>query len=240
MFYNTGIATYVWVLSNRKSAERVGKVQLIDATEWFQPLRRNLGKKNCELGPEDIERICRTYSSFEESDYCVIRPNAAFGYWKVVVERPLRLAGVGEGTVLTAKELKEKKVSLPRDPGAPPVIKKVHKAGADADPLHGRFPTVLGGRNVVVEYEADTELRDSELVPLLEEGGIDAFIEREVRPHAPDSWYVNSKTKVGYEINFNRFFYRPSLLRSLGEIREEVLAIERETEGLLGEIIGRA
>src|SRR5882724_2248692 len=91
LFYNTGIATYVWVLSNRKPAHRKGRVQLIDASQWFKPLRKNLGKKNCELAPEDIERISRTFLEFKETPESKIFPNAAFGYWKVTVERPLRL-----------------------------------------------------------------------------------------------------------------------------------------------------
>ena len=92
MFYNTGIATYVWVLTNRKPEHRKGKVQLIDATKWYRPLRKNLGKKNCELGEEDIARICRTFLELQESEQNKIFDNEAFGYWKVTVERPLRLA----------------------------------------------------------------------------------------------------------------------------------------------------
>jgi type I restriction enzyme M protein len=91
LFYNTGIATYVWVLSNRKPEQRKGKVQLIDATQWFKPLRKNLGKKNCELAPADIERICDIFLAFKETEQSKIFPNAGFGYWKVTVERPLRL-----------------------------------------------------------------------------------------------------------------------------------------------------
>ena len=91
MFYNTGIATYVWVLTNRKPAHRQGKVQLIDATQWFKPLRKNMGKKNCELAAADIQRICDTFLAFQETEQSKIFPNAAFGYWKVRVERPLRL-----------------------------------------------------------------------------------------------------------------------------------------------------
>ena len=91
MFYNTGIATYVWVLTNRKPEPRRGKVQLIDATGWHRPLRKNLGKKNCELGEEDIARICDTFLTFEETEQSKIFDNAAFGYWKVTVERPLRI-----------------------------------------------------------------------------------------------------------------------------------------------------
>src|SRR6202140_799100 len=91
LFYNTGIATYICVLTNRKPAHRKGQVQLIDASQWFKPLRKNLGKKNSELAPEDIERISRTFLDFKESPESKIFPNAAFGYWKVTVERPLRL-----------------------------------------------------------------------------------------------------------------------------------------------------
>jgi type I restriction enzyme M protein len=89
MFYNTGIATYIWVISNRKPEHRKGKVQLIDATQWFKPLRKNLGKKNCELSDDDIALICDTFLKFEETEQSKIFPNAAFGYWKVTVERPL-------------------------------------------------------------------------------------------------------------------------------------------------------
>ena len=85
MFYNTGIATYIWVISNRKSEHRQGKVQLIDATQWFKPLRKNLGKKNCELSEVDIQRICDTFLAFQESEQSKIFPNEAFGYWKVTV-----------------------------------------------------------------------------------------------------------------------------------------------------------
>jgi type I restriction enzyme M protein len=91
MFYNTGIATYIWVLTNRKPEHRRGKVQLIDATQWFKPLRKNLGQKNCELSDSDIERICDTFMAFKETEQSKIFPNAAFGYWKLTVERPLRL-----------------------------------------------------------------------------------------------------------------------------------------------------
>src|SRR5213079_606397 len=92
MFYNTGIATYIWVVTNKKPEHRRGKVQLVDATQWFKPLRKNLGKKNCELSEEDIARICDTFLKFEETEQSKIFPNPAFGYEKVIVERPLRLA----------------------------------------------------------------------------------------------------------------------------------------------------
>ena len=103
MFYNTGIATYIWVLSNRKPEHRRGKVQLIDATQWFQPLRKNLGSKNCELSDDDIRRICDAFLAFEETEQSKIFPNEAFGYWKVVVERPLRLEGIDPETGLQSQ-----------------------------------------------------------------------------------------------------------------------------------------
>ncbi len=293
MFYNTGIATYIWVLSNRKAEERRGKVQLIDATGWSRPLRKNLGKKNCELSEEDIERICDTFLAFEESEQSKIFPNKAFGYWKVTVERPLRLAvdldeharvafrktcaeadeeplanlvdrlaetlGPGphldfnafmsqveadaehHGVKLSSKRLKLLQNSLAgRDEGAEPLIKKVHKhERAKRDPIRGRYEAVVNARRCVVEYEPDSELRDTEQVPLLEEGGIEAFIRREVLPYAPDSWVDEAATKVGYEISFTRYFYKPQPLRTLEEIRADIVALERETEGLLAEIIGR-
>ncbi|MGQ4584726.1 N-6 DNA methylase [Lysobacter sp. F60174L2] len=358
MFYNTGIATYVWVLGNRKPEHRRGKVQLIDASGWFRPLRKNMGKKNCELSPDDIRRICDTFLAFEESEQSKIFPNEAFGYWKVKVERPLRLHsqlaharieslrfasgdadirealydefgealfdkpvsvrkaleqrldawGASDGDedddddtpaprrlpekkkkkllsaetwkrdailVETTRRLRDElgddlyedhngfldqfnaalkrlgiKLGAPdrklivnavswRVEGAPPVIKKVHKAGkVDADPLRGLYPVEIDGKPVVVEYEPDSELRDHEQVPLLEEGGIEAFIRREVLPYTPDAWIVEADTKVGYEISFTRHFYKPPVLRSLAQISADILELEQETEGLLSEITG--
>ena len=293
MFYNTGIATYIWVLSNRKPAHRRGKVQLIDATQWFKPLRKNLGKKNCELSDEDIQRICDSFLAFEESEQSKIFPNAAFGYWKVTVERPLRLAidlderarvsfrkvcveadeeqlgnlvdrvalalGPGphldfnafisqveadaerHGLKLPAKRLKLLQSTLARrDEAAEPVIEKAHKPGkAEPDALHGRYEAAVSGKRFLVEYEPDPDLRDTEQVPLLEEGGIEAFIRREVLPYASDAWVDEAATKTGYEISFTRYFYKPQPLRTLEEIRADILALERETDGLLSEIIGR-
>jgi type I restriction enzyme M protein len=294
MFYNTGIATYIWVLSNRKPKRRRGKVQLIDATGWFKPLRKNMGMKNCELSEDDIQLICKTFLAFKETEQSKTFPNAAFGYWKVTVERPLRLrvhltqearkafrrtcteAGeealaefinataktlgpgphmdyraflaaldpVAEKTEikLTAKRLKLLHDGLAQhDETALPVVKKVHKPGkADADPLHGRYEIEVDGKCCVVEYEPDAELRDTEQIPLLEEGGIEAFIRREVLPHAPDAWVDDEATRIGYEISFNRYFYKPQPLRSLKEIRTDILAVNKETEGLLAEILGGA
>ncbi len=238
MFYNTGIATYIWVLSNHKPKHRHGKVQLIDATEWYQPLRKNLGKKNCELGEADITRICETFLTFEESEQSKIFPNEAFGYYKVTVERPLRLVGADPNCTYKAAEIKQLKETAERSEDAQPVIRKIHKKGTAADPLHGLFETMIRGTTRVVEYEPDTDLRDTEQIPLTEEGGIEAFLRREVLPHVVDAWYVPDSIKIGYEISFTRYFYKPKPMRSLEEIRADILALEQETEGLLGEIVG--
>ena len=238
LFYNTGIATYVWLLTNKKPEHRQGKVQLIDATQWFQPLRKNLGKKNCELGEGDIERVCETFLAFEETEQSKIFDNAAFGYWKVVVERPLRIEGADPARVYKPAEIKALKEDGERSEDAPRVIRKVHEAGVEANPLHGRFEAIINGKAAVVEYEPDSELRDTEQIPLQEEGGIDAFLKREVLPYTADAWYRPEAVKIGYEISFARYFYKSEPMRSLEDIRSDILALEQETEGLLGEILG--
>ena len=240
MFYNTGIATYIWVLSNRKEVHRRGKVQLIDATQWFRPLRKNLGNKNCELSDEDIRRISDAFLAFEETEQSKIFPNEAFGYFKVTVERPLRIEGIDPEQVYSAKEIRAHKDAGKRSDTASPTIKKIHKRDAEADPLRGLFAATVKGKPAVVEYEPDTDLRDTEQVSLLEEGGVEAFLRREVLPYAPDAWYNPDSVKVGYEISFTRHFYKPQPLRPLEEIRADILALNRETDGLLAEIVEEA
>ena len=237
MFYNTGIATYVWVLTNRKPAHRRGKVQLIDATKWYRPLRKNMGSKNCELGEEDIARICDTFLAFEDTEQSRIFDNAVFGYWKVTVDRPLRIDGADPNRVYRAADLKELKENGTRSADAPLVLRKVHKRGTDADPLRGLFAATVNGRPAVVAYEPDSGLRDTEQIPLQEEGGIEAFLRREVLPYAADAWYQADSVKVGYEISFTRYFYKPKPMRTLAEIRADILSLEQETEGLLAEIL---
>ena len=292
MFYNTGIATYIWVLGNRKAAHRQSKVQLIDATQWYRPLRKNLGNKNCELSDEDIRRICDAFLAFEETEQSKIFPNEAFGYWKVTVERPLRLTvdlspdhrqrfraacreakeeplanvidrvatvlGAGphpdfnrimevvvadasaHGVKLTAKRKNLLQMALAsREDAAAPVIKKTHKPGTmEPDPIRGLIGSAVDGQSTVVEYQPDTDLRDTEQVPLLEESGIEAFLLQEVLPYAPDAWYSPDSVKIGYEVSFTRHFYKPQPLRPLDEIRADILGLERETEGLLAEMVG--
>ena len=144
------------------------------------------------------------------------------------------------GVKLTAKRKKLLQTSLAsRDEAAEPVIKKIHKPGkVQPDPIRGLVETAVGGRRCVVEYEPDSELRDTEQVPLLEEGGIEGFLRREVLPYAPDAWYDPASVKTGYEISFTRYFYQPQPMRTLEEIRADILALQKETEGLLDKIIG--
>ena len=128
-----------------------------------------------------------------------------------------------------------------REEAAAPVIKKTHKPGAvEPDPIRGLIEVAVDGQSTVVEHEPDPALRDTEQVPLLHEGGIEAFLRREVLPYAPDAWYVPDSVKVGYEISFTRHFYKPKPLRKLEEIRADILALEQETEGLLADIVTEA
>ena len=256
MFYNTGIATYIWVLTNRKPPHRRGYVQLIDATQWHTPLRKNLGQKNCELSPADIRRIVDAFLEFRATEQSKIFPNAAFGYWRVIVERPLRRPGIDPERAYKPAEIRQLKAAAngngPTRPananggGAPangssnnnaalpgaatlhPVIRKIHPKDAAADPLAGRFRRTIQGRPRVVEYEPDPEQRDAEQIPLLHPGGIAGFLQTEVLPYAPDAWYVPGSVKTGYEISFTRHFHRPQPQRPLTEIQTEIAALEQQ------------
>ena len=248
MFYNTGIATYVWVLTNRKEECRKGKIQLINATEWFTPLRKNLGEKGVELAPGDIDRVMKTFLAFgdvDDPDHSKIFDNRDFGYSKIVVERPLRIVGADEGRVYKAAEIKELKATGKRDESASAIIKKLLPTSAHADPLGGLFEAVIDGKTRVVQYEPDTDLRDAEQVPLNEPAGewptgIEAFFRREVLPYAHDAWIDDTKTKVGYEVSFTRHFYQPAPMRTLAEIQADIRALEAETDNLIAEIAGGA
>ena len=246
MFYNTGIATYIWVLTNRKEDRRKGKVQLINATEWFTPLRKNLGEKGVELSAGDIEKVLKTFEAFDDADdpdHSKVLDNEDFGYYKIVVERPLRIVGTDAGRVYKAAEIKALKATGERSEDAPPIIKKVLPPSAVADPLRGLFEATVDGKARVVMYEPDVDLRDSEQVPLNEpsgeaSNGIEAFMAREVLPYALDAWVDESKTKIGYEISFTRHFYKPVPMRTLAEIQADIRALEAETDNLIAEIAG--
>ncbi len=196
LFYNTGIATYIWIVTDRKLKERRGKVQLINATGAEQPdkdnpfyakMPRSLGNKRKEIHAAAIAAITKIYGEFCEGPYCKIFGNEDFGYRRITVERPQRDEN---GNIVTDRK------------GNP---------------------------------SPDASLRDAENVPLKEE--VVTYFAREVLPHAPDAWIDHAKTKTGYEINFTRYFYQYKPLRSLEEIRRDILALEEETDGMLKEIL---
>jgi len=351
LFYNTGITTYIWVLSNNKSQERKGKIQLINASEMYRPLRKNLGAKNCEFSPAHIDQITKLYLTMEQSEVSKVFDNRDFGYYKIVVDRPLRLAAQftperiaslrfmpsireisewaygkfgddvyadlkphkeriarhldreeisitakNKGALLSVSKWREQKklmesaqkiadkignrlfmdynvfveevdnalkalkikLTAPqktqilnamswRDENAEKVIKKIHKLGGDkldqlldrlrADeddlPDYGYYPA--GKKDQFIEYEADSELRDTEVVPLEED--VHEYFLREVRPHVEEAWIDLEKTKIGYQISFNKHFYKHTPLRSLEEVAADILQLESETDGLLKKLV---
>ena len=220
-------------------------MQLIDATKWFTPRRKNLGSKNCDLSADNIKTIMQTFHAFDKADGEVSKTfdNADFGYYKVAVDRPLRLVGSEPGRAYKPAEIKALKESSERAYDAPALVKKMHKLGTLADPIHGLFEIQMAGKTRVVEYERDSDLSDTEQIPLTEPAGehatgIEAFIPREVLPYAADAWIDDSKTKIGYEVSFTRHFYKPTPMRTLDEIRADIRALEAETDDLLSEIVG--
>jgi type I restriction enzyme M protein len=358
LFYNTGITTYIWVLSNNKGADRKGKVQLIDAGQLYRKLRKNLGAKNCEFSPKHIREIVRVYTGMqaaerqgEEGIAAQVFDNTDFGYYKVTVERPKRLKaqftperiaelrfnrtlrepmewayqafgeevytnldkhekGIREwcekqGLNLNAKQVKalvspdtwqkgkellgiaaklmhvigaeeysnfnafrervdaELKITKAKlsaseknallnavswyDPAAEKVIKGTVKItgekleallghlGCREDQLadYGHYAT--GKKGEYLEYETESDLRDTENVPLRE--NIYDYFRREVKPHVAEAWINLDATKIGYEISFNKYFYRHQPLRSLEEVSNDILALEAESDGLIAEIL---
>jgi type I restriction enzyme M protein len=189
LFYNTGISTYIWIISNHKPKERKGKVQLVNAVDFYKKMSKSLGDKRNELDEKThIPDITKLYGDFVEGENCKVFDNSDFGYSKVTVERPTRNA---KGEIVKDKN------------GNP---------------------------------KPESSLRDTENIPLKE--NIHEYMKREVLPHVPDAWVDESKTNVGYEINFTKYFYQYKPLRSLDEIKADILAIEQETDGLIKEVIG--
>ena len=247
MFYNTGIGTYIWVLSNKKEERRKGKIQLIDATNMKSSLRKNMGNKNCEFTPEIRKEIVRVFLDMEESDVSMIFDNSEFGYWNVTVERPLRLRvfperEIPEDTFKKQSELNSVREAIAKIPAGTPLddwdafakatklkktqLKKIRPFITEADP-HAKE----------VEGESDPNLRDSENIPFNYDGGIDAFIEKEVKPYALDAYVDESKTKIGYEISFTKYFYKPVKLRDMKDILASLEKLEKESDGVMDEIV---
>jgi len=355
LFYNTGITTYIWILSNNKAPHRQGKVQLIDAQKAFKKLRKNLGNKNCELSPGHISQILQIYTGMTSVDNAEIASqifdNNDFGYYKTTIERPKRLKAqftaerietlrydrvlkepmqyayktfgesvytdidkyskellewcdknelnlssankkklikkdtwkkhynmlqaahklhkaIGEDiyndfnvfrdkvnksikTLQLNVSISDKKAILNAvswyDAKAEKVIKKTEKIsgkkltallahlGCTVDDLadFGYYPGTQ--KNEYIMYETESELRDTESVPLKD--NIHAYFLREVKPHVPEAWINLDATKIGYEISFNKYFYKHTPLRSIEEVSKEILALERQSEGLIAEIL---
>ena len=358
IFYNTGITTYIWILTNNKPAQRKGKVQLIDASEMYQKLRKNLGNKNCELSKTHISEIVNCYLGLSEMEKegeqklaSKVFDNADFGYYKINIERPKRLKaqfttekievlkwdkaqpefsqylfetyamevysgletqkkaiadyidkhelninakqltaflkketwqkqetlyqtavrlmeiiGTNEFTNFNSfttkveEVLKQDKTKLSAsekkqifdavswyDETAEKVIKKTEKLSGqkltdllaflgctEKDlPYYGYFPAERKGEYII--YETESDLRDSESIPLKD--NIQEYYLREVKPYVEESWMALDSVKIGYELSFNKYFYQPAPLRSLDEVTQDILALEKEGDGLLAEIL---
>jgi len=280
LFYNTGISTYLWIVTNRKPKARRGKIQLIDATGFFQKMRKSLGNKRNEITPEHIEKIAFLHDAFSEGEFVKIFDNQHFGYRRITVERPLKLnfevtderigrvkalsafEGLAEskkkknvkakveeedagrteqGKIVavlesmkgtTACKNREKFVGLLRQ-----VLKKADVAVSAVlfkgllDALSERDSTADVCTDSDGNPEPDADLRDNENVPLKEDVG--EYMKREVLPHVPDAWVDEEKTKIGYEINFNRYFYKYEAPEPLEKIEAELKEIEREIAEML-------
>lgn len=246
MFYNTGIGTYIWVLTNKKESRRIGKIQLIDATGMKSPLRKNMGKKNCEFTPEIRKEIMRIFLDMEQSEVSRIFENEEFGYWSVTVERPLRLRVFPNraipGGVLKDSELLDYQAAIKAL--KPSVALDDWKAFSKATKLKAAllkkirpYITEKDASAQPIDGEADADLRDTENVPFTYSGGISAFIDTEVRPYAPDAYVDEKKTKIGYEISFTKYFYKPTEFRDLDEIVGELRDLSAARESAISELI---
>ena len=320
IFYNTGIPTYIWILSNRKEEKRKGKVQLINALELYEKLRKNLGQKNCGLTANHINQITQLYIDFIENDISKIYPNEYFGYNKITVERPLRLSSKFTKEAIEAlrynktirdemewayshfgnslySELKKHRDKIEKHLNSneiklSPSNKKIllsqelwneqlkimqaaeklakHFGDKQFDDYNQFVPLLnktlkelkleldtkatknildnISWRNEdakkiidridkdgTIHYMADSELRDTENVPLDQD--IQEYFKREVLQHILDAWIDENKTVKGYEISFTRYFYNYVPPRSIEEITAEIFELEKETEGILNEIV---
>ncbi len=322
-FYNTGIGTFIWVVTNRKEERRKGFVQLIDATEIKTPLRKNLGEKNCETSEADREQIMKLLMDFKETPQSKIFPNEEFGYWKVVVERPLRqsitlnqesmqravnILGrkhvdflenckvelVKRGIVMPPKDAtpvlgyddsifdskyaKFRSIKFPKSVGQ--VIADValnnsmiilcnmwdeKEVWLDLNEFEDRFNKLAKDYHLRFKYDQisgilpiykmtnpnaapvmkkghpvpDLALRDVEIIPLRYIGGIEGFLKKEILPYAPDAWIDEKSIITGCELSFTKYFYKPKQLRSIDKISTDIRDIEKRTDGLLNEILGK-
>jgi len=248
MFYNTGLGTFIWVLTNKKEDHRKGKIQLIDATAMKSALRKNMGKKNCEFTPEIRKEIVRIFLTMEESEVSMILNNEDFAYWTVTVERPLRLRvypnrEIPTATFKKADEYASVVAAIAKVAETAPLdnwdaFAKATKLKAAALKKIRPFITEKDPAAQPVDGEADADLRDTENIPFTYEGGIPTFIQNEVLPYAPDAWVDEKKTLIGYEISFTKYFYKPVELRKMSDILESLTALEKVADGILSDVVG--
>lgn len=289
LFYNTGISTYIWIVTNRKNSDpmrgpvRTGKIQLVNAVDFYQKMRKSLGNKRNEISEEQIKEITRIYGEFKENEYCKIFDNEDFGYQKIVVERPLRLnfqvteerinnlynettfkklaesrkkGAAGLKEIEEGKKLQQKIIDALKTMDSTILYKNrdeftkvLRKAFKDSDikldsALLKAILSALSEKDETADIcvdskgnpEPDPDLRDTENVPLKED--IHEYFEREVKPHVPDAWIDESKTKIGYEIPFTRHFYKYQPLRPSEEIMKEIRELEQSILEKLKKVMG--
>lgn len=248
MFYNTGIGTFIWILSNKKEERRKGKIQLIDATAMKSPLRKNMGKKNCELTSEIRKEIMRIFMDMEESEVSHVFNNEELGYWNVTVERPLRLRiypdkGIPSDVFKKAEELQLVIDGIKKASEVAPLddwdtfAKATKLKKAQLNKIRP-YITEKDRSAKPIKGVADTELRESEQIPLDYPGGIDRYIEMEILPYAPDAWVDMKTQKIGYGFSFNKFFYHTPERRNVDEILKELKKLEELGDAMTEEIIG--
>ena len=284
LFYNTGIHTYIWILTNRKEQNRKKKIQLINAVSFFEKMRKSLGKKRHQITEEQKNHIVKLYGDFKEGEYVRVFDSEDFGYHRITVERPLKLnfqvnderlsrlkesntfinlatskkrknieeAGkeiekgqkIQETILAVLSILKSKNVIKNREKFTTLLKEEFKQANlkisailfkAILQSLSERDETADVCKNTKGKPEPDSELRDYENIPLKED--ITAYMEKEVLPHVPDAWIDESKTKIGYEINFNRYFYKYNPPRPLQEIETDLQKIEGEISKMLSETV---
>lgn len=260
-FYNTEIGTYIWVVTNRKEDRRKGKVQLIDATSIYTPLRKNMGKKSRETNENDRNRILALLTDFSDSELSKIFPNEEFGYTEIKILRPLRLqVDVNVEAIESLKVAKDQtpyvimteyikqfgeEILLDYNLFAQRVSDIVSKLQlkykkAYANTLKSLLTAINPKAEPVLDEKGnqipDNKLTESEQIPLLYEGGIDKFFVNEIKPYTPDAWVDYESAVIGYELSFTKYFYKPTQLRNLDVIQKEIMEIDQETKGMLEEI----
>lgn len=266
MFYNTGISTFLWVVTNHKDDKRKGFIQLIDASSLKKPLRKNVGEKNSEISPEIRKKIIDLYLAYRDADpnFSKVFSNKEFGYYSADILRPLRLrVDLNDDNVAALDENSKDEeltrlITLYRESGGSDTcmdfnafmreIEKLSKSNgvkltakrkkAVRDFLTQIDETAEAVLDSKGNPEADKNLKDTEQIPLLYESGIESYWKNEIKPYVPDSWIDEKSIGIGYELSFTKYFYKPLELRAPEEIVADIQAVESNTDGLLASIIG--